>query len=296
MSQSRPVFRFAPSPNGYLHLGHAYSALFSHAMAWRHGGRFLLRIEDIDCERSRPEFEQAIYEDLAWLGIEWEQPVRRQSEHFDAYAASLARLRTLGVIYPCFASRREVAMAVMVKGGTVPCDPDGVPLYPGLYRHAPQAVSTARIAAGEPYALRLDMEKAVALAQSKSGGRIGFRNMDESGRETVRDAAPEHWGDVVLARKDFPASYHLAVVTDDALQAVTNVTRGMDLLAATDIHRVLQILLDLPDPVYCHHGLIVDDDGRKLSKTHRDRSLRSLRAEGATPERIKQMVGFCRDW
>ena len=296
MPQSRPVFRFAPSPNGYLHLGHAFSALFSHAMARRHGGRFLLRIEDIDRERSRPEFERAIYEDLAWLGIAWEEPARRQSDHFDAYAATLERLDALGVIYPCFASRRDIALAFTAKGGDTQCDPDGVPIYPGLYRYTPRAFSAARIAAGEPYALRLDMEKAIALAQSKKNRPIQFRSIDENDRAAVLHAAPERWGDVVLARKDFPASYHLAVVTDDALQGVTHVTRGMDLFAATDIHRVMQILLDLPEPSYCHHRLIVDGQGRKLAKSHRDKSLRSLRAGGATPEAIKHMVGFSCDW
>jgi glutamyl-Q tRNA(Asp) synthetase len=296
MPRSRPVFRFAPSPNGYLHLGHAFSALFGFQMARKLGGRFLLRIEDIDRERSQPQFEQAIYEDLAWLGIEWDEPPRRQSKHFDAYQASLERLEALGVVYPCFASRRDITLAFTAKRGEAPCDPDGVPIYPGLYRYAPRELTAKRIAAGEPYALRLDMEKAVALAQSKLSGPIRFASFDESGPAGEHPTAPERWGDVVIARKGCPASYHLAVVTDDALQGVTHVTRGMDLYAATDIHRVLQILLGLPEPSYCHHRLIVDGEGRKLAKSHKDKSLKSLRAEGATPEAIQQMIGIFHDW
>jgi len=292
MSEERPVFRFAPSPNGYLHLGHAYSALFSHAMARRMDGRFLLRIEDIDTGRARPEFEQAIYEDLAWLGLDWERPVRRQSEHFDAYAAAIGRLERLGLIYPCFASRREIIKAVTAQGKLAGYDPDGAPLYPGLYRNTPRDVRKARIAAGESYALRLYMSEAAALAREKAGGALTYRAVDEDGRETVHEARPEQWGDVVLARKDTPTSYHIAVVTDDALQGVTHVTRGMDLLAATDIHRLLQVLLDLPEPLYCHHRLIDDARGRKLSKSNHATSLRSLREEGETPARIRDMVKF----
>ncbi len=290
MPEDRPVFRFAPSPNGYLHLGHAYSALFAWRMAQRFGGRFLLRIEDIDTDRSRPEFEAAIFDDLAWLGLEWEQPVRRQSQHFGFYAGYLRRLKALGVLYPCFATRREIAEASAAHGGAIARDPDGAILYPGLYRGLPEAECRRRIEAGEPYALRLDMAKAAALARASSGGAIRFRVFAPDGSVSVSAANPERWGDAVLARKDVPASYHLAVTADDALQGVTHVTRGADLLAATDIHRLLQILLKLPEPVYCHHPLVTDENGRKLSKSHGDKSLRSLRAEGLTPEAVIRLA------
>jgi glutamyl-Q tRNA(Asp) synthetase len=292
MQDARPVFRFAPSPNGFLHLGHAYSALFTQAMARRHGGRLLLRIEDIDLGRSRAEFEAAIYDDLAWLAFDWDRPARRQSEHFDDFAKPVAMLKELGLVYPCFATRSEIVQAMTAKGRLGECDPDGAPLYPGLYRNVPPEISEARIAAGEPYALRLDMKAAATLAREKAGGVIGFRSLNNDGNETLVEAWPERWGDIILARKDVPTSYHIAVVTDDALQGVSHVTRGTDLLAATDIHRLLQILLDLPEPVYCHHPLIVDQEGRKLSKSHRDKSLRSLREEGATARQIREMIGF----
>jgi glutamyl-Q tRNA(Asp) synthetase len=265
-------------------------------MARRAGGRFLLRIEDTDLERSRPEFEAAIYEDLAWLGIAWEAPVRRQSEHMADYAGAIGRLQALGVVYPCFASRKDIAAAVEAEGGAWPRDPDGVTLYPGLYRDLAPDIAASRIAAGEPYALRLNMEKAIGLARAELGGPLRFRDFSNGLPQTDREAAPERWGDIVLSRKGNPAAYHVAVVVDDALQGVTHVTRGMDLYAATDIHRLLQTLLGLPAPLYCHHRLILDANGRKLAKSYRDKSLRSLRAEGATPEAIKDMVGFSCDW
>lgn len=296
MSDLRPVFRFAPSPNGHLHLGHAFSALFGQEMARRAGGRFLLRIEDTDPERSRPEFEAAIYEDLAWLGIEWEAPVRRQSEHSADYASALRQLQALDIVYPCFASRKEIAAAIEAGGGTMPRDPDGVTLYPGLCRGIAPEIAASRVAVGEPCALRLNMESAIALARREFGGPLRSRAFTADFSETGHEAAPRRWGDIVLARKDRSAAYHLAVVVDDALQGVTHVTRGMDLFAATSIHRLLQTLLRLPEPLYCHHRLILDPNGRKLSKSYRDKALRSLRAEGATPEQIKDMVGFSRDW
>jgi glutamyl-Q tRNA(Asp) synthetase len=290
MANSPFRFRFAPSPNGYLHLGHAFSALFTHEMTRRKSGRMLLRIEDIDVGRSRAAFEEAIYEDLAWLGVKWETPVRRQSEHFNDYTAAIARLDAMGLIYPCFASRSEIIQAVTEKGKLQGYDPDGAPLYPGLYRNTPRDVRKARIEAGEPYSLRLYMSEATALAREKSGGAITFRALRDDGGEEASEARPERWGDIVLARKDVPTSYHIAVVTDDALQGITHVTRGLDLLAATDIHRLLQILLDLPEPLYCHHRLILDERGRKLSKSHHARSLRSLRAEGLKAGEIRRMV------
>lgn len=295
MQIAKPTFRFAPSPNGFLHLGHAFSALYTQAMARRFEGRLLLRIEDIDTSRSRPEFEAAIFDDLAWLGLEWEEPVRRQSEHFNVYAKHIGQLQRLGLVYPCFASRREIIAAVTAKGNLAGFDPDGAPLYPGLYRNTPSDVSAARIAAGEPYAWRLYMQAAAELAREKAGGPIEILSFDDNGEITSFEAHPERWGDIVLGRKDVPASYHIAVVADDALQGVTHVTRGMDLLAATDIHRLLQILLDLPEPIYRHHRLIAAPDGRKLSKSQRDKSLQSLRKEGATPQMIKEMVGLAPD-
>ena len=289
---TRPIFRFAPSPNGELHLGHAYSALVSFDMARRLGGRFLLRIEDIDVGRCRPEFEARILEDLAWLGLEWEEPVRRQSEHFETYRDAAARLEDRGLLYPCFATRKEIAEAVSAASEPL-TDPDGAPLYPGLYRGAPRAEIERRRAAGEAHALRLDLERAVAAAWERAGADIAFTELAADGRhEAVHTAEPGRWGDTVIVRKDVPTSYHLSVVVDDTLQGVTHVTRGRDLFAATDMHRLLQILLDLPEPLYHHHGLIADAEGRKLSKSHEDRSLRSLRDHGATPADIRRMVGL----
>ncbi|MCW5690066.1 MAG: tRNA glutamyl-Q(34) synthetase GluQRS [Pseudolabrys sp.] len=280
-----PVFRFAPSPNGYLHLGHALSALLNAEAARAAGGRLLLRIEDIDVTRCRPEFESAIYEDLAWLGIDWEQPVRRQSEHFGDYRAALERLEALGLIYPSFQSRAEIAalVAERERDGPWPRDPDGAPLYPGTARELPPEERARRMAAGEPYALRLDMAKALS--------RIGALTWDEAERGAIA-ANPAAWGDVVLARKDTPASYHLAVTVDDALQGVTDVVRGQDLFHSTSVHRLLQSLLGLPAPRYRHHRLIVDADGRKLSKSTAATALRQLRAEGLTPADIRRRIGL----
>ena len=280
-----PVFRFAPSPNGYLHLGHALSALLNAEAARAAGGRLLLRIEDIDVTRCRPEFESAIYEDLAWLGIDWEQPVRRQSEHFGDYRAALERLEALGLIYPSFQSRAEIAalVAERERDGPWPRDPDGAPLYPGTARELPPEERARRMAAGEPYALRLDMAKALA--------RIGALTWDEAERGAIA-ANPAAWGDVVLARKDTPASYHLAVTVDDALQGVTDVVRGQDLFHSTSVHRLLQSLLGLPAPRYRHHRLILDADGRKLSKSTAATALRQLRAEGLTPADIRRRIGL----
>jgi glutamyl-Q tRNA(Asp) synthetase len=256
-----------------------------------------LRIEDIDTGRCRSEYEAWILEDLGWLGVTWEEPVRRQSQHFSDYAASLQTLQTLGLVYPCFASRKEIAVAAQ-KGSAVrdvPHDPDGTPIYPGIFRNADPAEITARMASGTPYALRLDMAKALKLAREKTGGPLSFVTFRADGTRQAAEASPERWGDVVLARSDRPASYHLAVVTDDALQGVTHITRGTDMLAATDIHRLLQALLDLPPPLYCHHRLILDPAGRKLSKSARDQSLRALRRDGATPDAIRIGLGFTAD-
>jgi glutamyl-Q tRNA(Asp) synthetase len=288
---SPPVFRFAPSPNGFLHLGHALSALLNFDMARAAGGRLLLRIEDIDGARCRPEFEAAIYQDLAWLGIAWEQPVRRQSEHFAKYQAALAKLDAHGLIYPSFESRAEISRLVAEREarGAWPRDPDGAPLYPGTARDLSQAEREQRIAAGAPYALRLDMDAALAgdrrLSWTETGG-------GPSGETGVVPAQPRAWGDVVLARKEVPTSYHVSVVVDDALQGVTHVVRGQDLFWSSSIHRLLQELLGLPAPIYHHHRLVLDDAGRKLSKSTRATAIRELRQQGATANGIRRMVGL----
>jgi glutamyl-Q tRNA(Asp) synthetase len=287
----RPVFRFAPSPNGELHLGHALSAITGFRMARRLGGRFLLRIEDIDLARTREDYVFQIYEDLAWLGLEWELPVLRQSEHFPVYRAAADRLAALGLLYPCFATRAEIASAVAASPSGV--DPDGAPLYPGLHKHLGDHEIARRKALGEPFALRIDMDRALILAGQKLGTiPLTFHELRLDGTVTTIAARPERWGDAVIVRKDVPTSYHLSVVVDDALQGVTHVTRGMDLLAATDIHRLLQVLLELPEPVYHHHRLIEDPSGHKLSKSSRDTSLKSLRQAGLKPADIFRMVGL----
>ncbi|MEN3349897.1 MAG: glutamyl-Q tRNA(Asp) synthetase [Bradyrhizobium sp.] len=286
-----PVFRFAPSPNGYLHLGHAYSALLNFDLVRQSGGRLLLRIEDIDATRCRPEFEQALYEDLGWLGIAWEIPVRRQSEHFAAYRAAVEQLAAQGLVYPSFESRGEIARLVAAKEarGTWPRDPDGAPLYPGTARSLAPEERARLMAQGLPFALRLDMAAACA--------RVGGLNWREAGEgpggETGDVAArPEAWGDVILARKETPTSYHLSVVVDDALQGVTDVVRGVDLFWSTSVHRLLQALLGLPQPAYRHHRLIHDAAGQKLSKSTRATGLRELRAAGASPADIRRLVGL----
>jgi glutamyl-Q tRNA(Asp) synthetase len=286
-----PIFRFAPSPNGYLHLGHALSAVINFDMARAVGGRFLLRIEDIDETRCRPEYEQAIQEDLRWLGIAWEEPVQRQSAHFADYRAALAQLDAMGLLYPSFESRAEIAALVAERERRAPWprDPDGASLYPGSGKAMAPRERARRVAAGEPYALRLDMAAAIA--------RVGALDWSESGAGPVREtgivpAAPAAWGDLVLARKEAPTSYHLAVVADDARQGVTHVVRGQDLFWSTSVHRLLQSLLGLPAPRYHHHSLVLDADGRKLSKSTRATALRTLREEGATAEDIRRTVGL----
>ena len=286
------ILRFAPSPNGYLHLGHAYSALLNHDLARDYGGRLLLRIEDIDAERCRPEFEEAITEDLRWLDISWVEPVRRQSGHFDDYAAAIAALEAQGLLYPSFESRSELNTMVAERDrhGRWPRDPDGVAIYPGRARKL-SAAERMRRRAGEPFALRLAMDAAVARAGPLSWTETGAGPHGQTGLVT---AAPQMWGDVVLARKETPASYHLAAVVDDALQGVTDVVRGQDLFWATGIHRLLQTLLGLPEPTYHHHKLILADEGRKLSKSTQSTGLRELRSAGATPRDIRRVVGLGR--
>jgi glutamyl-Q tRNA(Asp) synthetase len=284
-----PVFRFAPSPNGYLHLGHAYSALLNDDLARRAGGRMLLRIEDIDTTRCKPEFEAAICEDLAWLGIEWETPVRRQSEHLDVYRDAVEKLSAQGLVYPGFESRSEIAKLVGQREaeGPWPRDPDGAPLYPGTAKLLSSVERTRLIDSGAPYALRLDM----AAARARAGDLIWIEQGEGPNGETgVVSAQPHLWGDVILARKETPTSYHLSVVIDDALQGVTEVVRGHDLFWSTSVHRLLQKLLDLREPAYRHHRLVLDAAGQKLSKSTSATGLRELRARGATPADIRRLV------
>ena len=291
---SAPVFRFAPSPNGYLHLGHALSALINFDMARAAGGRFLLRMEDIDRARCRAEYAQAICEDLAWLGIAWEEPVRRQSEHFNDYRAALARLDSLGLIFPSFETRSEIARLVAHRNAQAPWprDPDGSPLYPGDARSLRVDERKARLRSGKPYVLRLDMMAAAARAGPLTFIETGAGPRSESG---VVAAPPQMWGDVVLARKEVPTSYHLSVVIDDALQGITHVVRGRDLFWATGVHRLLQALLGLSSPIYHHHRLVLDDAGEKLSKSTQATSLRALRAAGAAPVDVRRLVGLAPD-
>jgi glutamyl-Q tRNA(Asp) synthetase len=284
-----PVFRFAPSPNGYLHLGHAYSALLNFDLAQASGGRFLLRIEDIDTARCKPEFEAAIYDDLAWLGIAWEQPVRRQSEYFAFYREAIERLSAEGLVYPSFESRADIARLRREADGPWPRDPDGAPLYPGEAKLMSSAARKRLLESGEPYALRLDMAAACART-----GELGWIERGHgAGGETGEIAArPQAWGDVILARKETPTSYHLSVVIDDALQGVTEVVRGWDLFWSTSVHRVLQVLLGLPQPAYRHHRLVRDTSGAKLSKSTGATGLRELHHGGALPADIRRLVGL----
>jgi glutamyl-Q tRNA(Asp) synthetase len=282
------IFRFAPSPNGYLHVGHARSALLNYDLARKTGGRFLLRIEDIDTGRTTPEYEQAIYEDLAWLGVTWEEPVRRQSDHFGDYEAALERLAGNGLLFPCFCSRGDIARVIAGREGDWTRDPDGAPLYPGTCRHLPEEEVRRRLAAGEFAAQRIRIGQALAQAATL----IGWREFGDADEPRDVRAEPGVWGDVVLSRKDVPASYHIAVVVDDALQGVTDVVRGVDLMPATSLHRLLQILLGYPAPTYRHHSLVLDEHGQKLSKSAGSKSLRQLRAEGASPLAIRRMAGL----
>ena len=289
------ICRFAPSPNGRLHLGHAFSALVNAEAAARTGGSFLLRMEDIDTTRCRPEFEQGILDDLAWLGIVPAAPPRRQSEHFADYAAALARLKAMGLIYPAFESRSDIARAVIESeaklGRPAPRDPDGAPLFPFPRSTLADGVRARRKAEGEPYVLRLDM--AAALEAAGAGPLVWpeAQGMPE-GPAIAVPADPAQWGDVVLARRDVPTSYHLSVVVDDALQGITRVIRGMDLYHATSVHLLLQRLLGIATPVYHHHRLILDASGHKLSKSNAATSLLSLRNCGATPGYVRARRGL----
>lgn len=285
------ALRFAPSPNGYLHLGHALSALVGFRLARELNGRFLVRIEDIDQNRTREEYVDAIFEDLKWLSITWEPDVLRQSHHFATYQEAAGKLQEMGLLYPCFATRSEIAQAASAGGRTPRRDPDGAIIYPGLHRDLPPREIERRLAHGQRPAMRIRMDKAMALVASRLGNRpLTFTEMDADGQLKTVIAQPQIWGDAIIQRKDFPASYHLAVVVDDALQGITHVTRGRDLFGATDIHRLLQVLLDLPAPVYHHHPLLHDAEGAKLSKRFNARSLRDLRNSGWTPADVVEAI------
>jgi glutamyl-Q tRNA(Asp) synthetase len=279
---SRIVTRFAPSPTGFLHLGHAYSAMFGFDVARENGGRFLVRIENIDFTRCRVEFEQGICEDLQWLGLEWESPVRRQSEHLSDYLAVAEQLRSRGLLYPCFCTRKDIQREIDAAGGA----PHGLegPLYPGTCRSLSEDERQSRIAAGESCALRLDVDRAIA----EVGSCLEWNDLERG----VQRAEPQKLGDVVLVRKDIGCSYHLAVVVDDALQEVTRVTRGEDLFDATHLQRLLQALLGLKTPEYQHHPLLCDSNGKRLAKRDEAETLRSLRHRGVSPAEVHQRLRF----
>ncbi|MEK1903743.1 MAG: tRNA glutamyl-Q(34) synthetase GluQRS [Rhizobium sp.] len=288
--RQKPVFRFAPSPNGRLHLGHALSAFLNDDMTKAADGRLLLRIEDIDLTRCTPEFEAGIYADLEWLGIEWEQPVRRQQKHFSEYQAALRSLIERGLVYPSFLTRGEVKTRVAAyerMGEPWPRDPDGTPHYPADDRDRSDEERNAMLVSGLKHAWRLNMNRALDLI-----GEPLFWTETGDERKGEILAEPAAWGDVVLSRSDAPSSYHLSVVIDDALQGVTHVVRGLDLFHATSVHRLLQNLLNLPQPVYHHHRLVVDTDGRKLSKSEGDTGLAELRATGLSVADIRRLVGL----
>ena len=287
MPADRPIVtRFAPSPTGFLHLGHAHSALAGWRRARAAGGRFLLRIEDIDPTRCRPEFTEAILEDLAWLGLDWDGEVRVQSAHLAAYRAVLDGLAARGLLYPCFCTRADIAREIAESAGAphlAPMGPDG-PLYPGTCRLLSADERQTRLEVGQAHALRLDMGRALACVPA------GLRFAEEGQGCLACD--PARFGDVVLARKDIPASYHLCVTHDDALQGVTLVTRGEDLKPATDLHRLLQALMGWPAPAYAHHRLLTDEAGRRLAKRDRAATLRDLRASGVSPAEARARAGW----
>ena len=297
---SQATFRFAPSPTGRLHLGHAYSALLNEAAARACGGRLLLRIEDIDPARSRPEHVEGIFRDLAWLGIGFDGPVRRQSDHMADYEAASSALESRGLLYSCFCTRTEIARDAAVlaarQGGAIPRDPDGAPHYPGTCRGLSADEIAARVAEGRRPAMRLDLAKALAEEPGLAWERFDLPHLHhpEVPRRGALDEALhlERWSDPVLVRRDTPTSYHLAVVVDDALQGVTHVVRGQDHEAATDIHRLLQVLLGLPSPLYHHHGLILGEGGEKLAKSAGSPALADLRESGETPASIRRRLGF----
>tara|TARA_B100000315_G_scaffold260135_1_gene319477 strand:+ start:4512 stop:5387 length:876 start_codon:yes stop_codon:yes gene_type:complete len=287
--KTKIVTRFAPSPTGHLHVGHAYSALFAKRAAEEGGGRFLLRIEDIDQTRCRPEYEAAVLDDLDWLGLTWEEPVHRQSDHMADYQAALTKLDEMGLIYPCFCSRKEIR-AEIKRINEAPHDATADkrgPVYPGTCRRLYQDDRDMRQAAGDSYALRLNMQKAIYLAEQKRGN-LTWLDLDQGEQR----ATPEVFGDVVLARKDEPTSYHLSVTVDDAAQGINLITRGEDLRDVTHVHCLLQALLDFEIPDYRFHHLLTDSDGKRFAKRDKSLTLQTLRGEGKTLADVKVMAGW----
>lgn len=277
MDKKQVITRFAPSPTGLLHKGHAYSAFKAYTYAKNSGGLFILRIEDIDTTRCHQKFNDAIYEDLKWLGIQWQEPVRIQSEHFDDYKQALDSLKAMGLLYPCFCTRRDIREEIE-RSPKAPHGPEGA-LYPGTCRHLSEAERTAKINAGADHAWRLDIAKSTQYLKDQSTWPLTWQDSD--GKSHMAD--PLSLGDVVLARKDTPTSYHLSVTVDDALQGITHVIRGTDLLHTTHIHVLLQALLGLPTPVYLHHKLLLDENGNRFAKRNKSATLESLRQKSVDP-------------
>lgn len=278
---SEVVTRFAPSPTGYLHLGHAYAAIFAETQARQADGRFILRIEDIDEIRCKAEFEEAIFEDLQWLGLHWENPVRRQSEHLARYAEAIEKLKKLGLVYPCFCTRREIKAEIERAGGA----PHGLegPIYPGTCQHLSDKERNDRANDGEVHALRLNMARAIEITEV-----LSWQDR-KLGKQPVK---LDKFGDIILARKEIPTSYHLSVTIDDALQGITLITRGEDLADATGIHRLLQSVLGYDVPAYLHHPILTDSEGKRFAKRDQSVTIRSLRTSGKTPDDIRSMIGL----
>jgi glutamyl-Q tRNA(Asp) synthetase len=288
----QPTFRFAPSPNGHLHLGHAYSALLNLKMARNHGGKCLLRIEDIDTQRCTPELELQMLNDLEWIGFEWDEEPRRQSRHFEEYREALKELDAQNLVYPSFLSRSEIKKLIRTREtahGEWPRDPDGSPLYPGLERHLQEPERNRLMAESKDFALRLDMEKTT----QEIGTSITWTEISQDGKSTSEiERAPRLWGDVVLARKDLPVSYHLCCTLDDELQNITHVVRGKDLFEASSVQGLIRKLLGFKSPCYHHHDLILDEEGKKLSKSLKHKSLLEMRASGLNPSDIRRDLGL----
>jgi len=284
--------RFAPSPNGYLHLGHVYSAKISQKIAENSSGKFFLRIENIDVGRCNKEFEKTIYDDLSWLGIKYQNNVRRQSDHFKNYEVFIKSLRDLGLIYPCWATRSEIKKEIKKKLtslSTWPIDPDGQYIYPGIYKNISKAKRSNLMLSGRDFSWRMNIEKALIYAEEKYGSKIFFyeKGLEPLGRRLIE---PKLYGDFVIGRKEIPTSYHLSVTVDDAEQNINLVTRGVDLYPATSIHRLLQVILNFPQTEWYHHELLREENGIKLSKTNNSTSIKSLREKGFSKNKIFSII------
>ena len=284
--------RFAPSPNGYLHLGHAYSAFISSELAKKSSGKFFIRIEDIDLGRCKKKYEENIYKDLNWLEIKYEKNIIKQSECFDKYERYIKKLRDLNLIYPCWASRSEIKKFILSKSinkPSWPIDPDGQYIYPKIYKDISKAERSNLMLSGLDFSWRLDIEKAISFAQDKLGNKIFFEELglEPKGKRIIE---PNLYGDFVIARKEIPTSYHLSVIIDDAEQGINLVTRGLDIYPATSIHRLLQIILNLPETQWYHHNLLREDSGRKLSKTNKSTSIKSLRERKIKKDEIFSLI------